>query len=174
MRFPYGKAPLGILLLTLVAGAALVAGNISQKAEPNPDLVFATFTKEHAAAYSAALPAFEAAHHCKVQLQIVDARALQGRLQSAMQVGADVPEMCELMDGFMSVFTKGLIEDVGFVDLTPRLHSSGLYDKLVVNRFSKWSSRGHIFALPHDVHPTMLAYRKDIVEQLGIDVNRLT
>jgi arabinosaccharide transport system substrate-binding protein len=31
-----------------------------------------------------------------------------------------------------------------------------------------------VFALPHDVHPTVLAYRKDIVEQLGIDVNKLT
>ena len=31
-----------------------------------------------------------------------------------------------------------------------------------------------MFALPHDVHPVMLAYRRDLFEQLGIDVNKLT
>ncbi|HMB95121.1 MAG TPA: extracellular solute-binding protein, partial [Tepidisphaeraceae bacterium] len=49
-----------------------------------------------------------------------------------------------------------------------------LWDDLVNGRFIKWSSRGHIFALIHDVHPTMLAYRRDLVEQLGIDVDKLT
>jgi arabinosaccharide transport system substrate-binding protein len=66
-----------------------------------------------------------------------------------------------------------MLEDVQMVDLTDRLKSTGLYDRLVTNRFSKWSTRGRVFALPHDVHPMMLAYRKDIVEQLGIDVSKL-
>ncbi len=157
-----------------MATVGLLIGSVQQSEEAKPDLIFATFTKEHAAAYRLALPAFEAAHHCRVQLQVVDQSALESRLQSAMQVGAEVPDMCELMDGFMSIFTKGMVEDVQLVDLTDRLKSTGMYDKLVTNRFSKWSSRGHIFALPHDVHPAMLAYRKDIVQQLGIDVNTLT
>jgi arabinosaccharide transport system substrate-binding protein len=55
------------------------------------------------------------------------------------------------------------------------LEGKPLYDQLVTSRFSKWSSRGHIFALPHDVHPTVLCYRRDIAEdQLHIDVNKLT
>jgi arabinosaccharide transport system substrate-binding protein len=49
-----------------------------------------------------------------------------------------------------------------------------LHEKLVTSRFSMWSNRGRIFALPHDVHPVMLIYRRDLVEQLGIDVNTLT
>jgi arabinosaccharide transport system substrate-binding protein len=77
------------------------------------------------------------------------------------------------MDGSMSFFVKGRVEDVGLIDLTDRLHQSGLYDQLVRSRFSKWSSRGRIFALPHDVHPAVLAYRKDIVDRLGIDVSKL-
>ena len=74
----------------------------------------------------------------------------------------------------MGIFTKGPLDDVGFMDLTQRIHDTGLYDRLVTNRFGKWSSRGHIFALPHDVHPVMLCYRRDLVEQLGIDVSQLT
>src|SRR5688572_28538140 len=174
MGFPYGSAPLGLLLLAIAAVVGISAtGNLSQPAQ-KPDLILATFTKEHAAAYRQAIPAFERANNCTVQIQVVAERALQSRLQSAMQVGADVPDMVELQDGWISFFTRGMLEDVQMVDLTDHLKESGLYDKLVQNRFSKWSSRGRIFALPHDVHPVMLAYRKDIVEQLGIDVTKLT
>ena len=174
MDFPYGRAAFGILLLFIATGATLVFQDLNRHEEQKPDLVFATFTKEHAAAYRLALPAFEEANHCTVQLQVVDISALKSRLQSAMLVGAGVPDMCEIQDGGMSFFSKGPLDDVQLVDLTDRLHETGLYDRLVKNRFSKWTSRGHIFALPHDVHPTVLAYRKDLVQQLGIDVNKLT
>lgn len=173
MHFPYGKAPLAILILALLSGIVVFASNSSAR-RSRADLVFVTFTKEHAAAYRPAVEAFERRHGIDVQIQVVSQRALQGRLQSALQVGADVPDMVELLDGTMGVFTRGPIDDVGFIDLTERVHAEGLYERLVASRFNKWTSRGHIFALPHDVHPVMLAYRRDIVEQLGIDVSTLT
>src|SRR3954468_20496174 len=159
MEFPYGKAPLAILLLALGAGAALfcaLPGSTSpsassEQANRRPDLVFATFTKDHAASYRPAIERFEKQHGVKVQVQVVSQRALQGRLQSAMQAGADVPDMVELLYGTLGFFTKGPIEDVGFLDLTDRVKSEGLRDKLVASRFTLWSTRGHIFALPHDV-----------------------
>jgi arabinosaccharide transport system substrate-binding protein len=43
----------------------------------------------------------------------------------------------------------------------------------VESRFSLWSARGRVYALPHDVHPVMLAYRRDLIEKLGIDVSQL-
>ena len=174
MSFPYGRAPLGILLITLLACAGIALTSKSSHGRREPDLVFAVFSKEHATAYEQALPAFEAKHDCTVDIQVVDPRALQSRLQSAIQVGAAVPDMVELIDGSISFFIKGRVEDVGLVDLTDRLNESGLRDQIVANRFSKWSSRGRIFALPHDVHPVMLAYRKDLVAELGIDVAKLT
>lgn len=174
MDFPYGKAPLAIALLALVSGGVLLGLNISSRVQHRPDFILATFVKEHAEAYAKALPEFEKRHGVKVQIQVVDQRALQSRLQSALQAGADVPDMVELLYGTMGLFTRGPIEDVGFIDLTEKVHSSGLYEKLVTSRFAMWSSRGHIFALPHDVHPVMLVYRKDLVEQLGIDTGRLT
>src|SRR5262245_39225824 len=174
MDFPYGKAPLAILILALASGAALLLAGRSGTANQRPDIIFATFTKEHAAIYVPAIAQFEKDNNCKIQLQVVDQRALQGRLQSAMAVGAEVPDMVELLGDTMGIFTRGKIEDVGFVDLTERVHGTGLWDKLVNSRFAQWSSRGHIFAMPHDVHPTMLCYRRDLVEQLGIDVAKLT
>lgn len=175
MNFPYGQASLAILVMTVLAGIGLIALDDSHSAaQGKPDLILATFTKEHAAAYRKVLPIFEEKHGVHVQIQVVDPRALQSRLQSAMQVGADVPDMVELQDGFMSFFTRGTLADIQMVDLTERLRLSGLDQRLVSNRFSKWSSRGRIFALPHDVHPTMLAYRTDLIAELGIDATKLT
>src|SRR4051812_24601648 len=172
-EFPYGKTPVILLLSAVVPGAALFA-TAATRSSSRPDLVYATFTKEHAAAYRTVIGAFEKKYGVKVQFQVVDQRVLQGRLESALQVGATVPDMVELLDGTMGIFTKGPVEDVGFVDLTPRIKADKLDERLVSSRFKKWSSRGHIFALPHDVHPVMLCYRRDLVEQLGIDVNKLT
>lgn len=174
MEFPYGKAPLAILVLALLTGLAMTYANLTEQAQPRPDLVFATFTKEHAATYQKPIAEFEKLHGVKVQLQVVSQRALQGRLQSAMQAGAEVPDMVELLYGTLGFFTRGPLEDIGFVDLTDRVREAGLFDSLVRSRFSLWSTRGRIFALPHDVHPVMLAYRRDLIEQLGIDVNKLT
>lgn len=173
MEFPYGRAALGILVLVFFSACGLLAMRENAPIE-RPDLIIETFTKEHAAAYRLVIPKFEAENHCKIQLTVVDQYALQSRLQSAMQVGADVPDIVELMDGYISFFTRGAVENVQLRDLTDKLKASGKYDQIVNARFSKWSSKGHIFALPHDVHPSVLAYRKDIVEQLGIDVSQLT
>ena len=175
MRFPYGPAPLAILIVALAAGAGLfVWTHASRLADDRPpDLVLATFVPEQAAVYRAAIPRFDEENHCNVQIELVDQKALQSRLQSALQVGATVPDVVELMYGTIGYFCKGPLEDVALIDLTDKIKDSGLESRLVINRLSKWSSRGHVFALPHDVHPVMLVYRRDLAEQYGIDVGKL-
>lgn len=173
MGFPYGKAPLAILLMAVLTGVLLLASVVQSETREEPDLVFATFTKEHAAAYRPAIAEFEKKHGVTIQLQVVDQKALQSRLAAAMQAGAETPDMVELLEGTMGTFVKGPIEDVGFVDLTDKVNENNLLDRVVASRFPQWSSRGHIFALPHDVHPTLLAYRQDVVDELGIDVSKL-
>jgi arabinosaccharide transport system substrate-binding protein len=172
MQFPFGNAPLAILILAVISGGALLASSGQQPARP--DIIFETFTKEHAAAYRPVIADFEKENHCTIRLEVVDQFAVRGRLQAALQVGAPVPDMVELLDDTQGIFTQGPLEDVGFVDLTDRVHQSGLFDQCVQSRFTKWTSRGHIFALPHDMHPVMLGYRRDLVEQLGIDASKLT
>ncbi len=172
MDFPFGKAPLCILILALVSGAAVHCTHSRLNSE-RADLVFALFAKNHHDAYLGAVADFEQRRHVTVQMQLVHSRALQSRLQSAMLVGAETPDVVEILNGSMGFFTTGPLEDVGFVDLTGILREEGLDRRLVESRFSLWSSRGHIFALPHDVHPVALAYRRDLVEALGIDVEAL-
>ena len=88
--------------------------------------------------------------------------------------GTEVPDLVEVEKYTMGYFTKGPIEDAGFEDLTERIKAEGLDKRIVDTRFTMYSSRGRIFALPHDVHPVVLVYRRDIIEQLGINVDELT
>src|SRR3954452_13696766 len=126
MDFPYGKAPLAILLLAVFTGGALVAMALAEKAEPKPDLIMACFDKDHGEIYRRALPAFEKANNCRVQVQVVDQRALQNRLESAMEAGAPVPDMVELLDGTLGVFTKVTLAEGGFFYLNNRVSDNGL------------------------------------------------
>ncbi|HBG26437.1 MAG: hypothetical protein A2Y10_10015 [Planctomycetes bacterium GWF2_41_51] len=172
MEFPYGKAPFWILVMAIITGLAMMLSRTFTNAG-RPDLVFVVFAPRHYEAYLKLIPEFERKHNVKVQLQQVHQRPLQTRLQSALLADTDVPDMVEIMNPFMGAFMKGPLDDVGFVDLTDRVKAEKLDEKMVESRFSIWSSRGRIFALPHDVHPVALAYRRDIVEHLGIDVNKI-
>lgn len=171
-NYPYGKAALIILLLALVSGILHFSISFRRKVE-RPDLVMAIFAPNHEEAYREVLPEFEKKHGVKVQLQLVSQRALQSRLQSALLTGADVPDVVELLEGSIGYFARGPLEDVGFVDITDKLKQEGLFDRMVTSRYSLWSSRGRIFALPHDVHPVSLCYRRDLIEELGIKVDQL-
>jgi len=171
-RYPYGTAAFLILLLAIVSGIAHLAFSLRRQSE-SPDLIFAIFAQTHEEPYRRVLPEFEEKHGVRVQMQRVGYRALQSRLQAALLTGADVPDVVEIMEGSMGYFTRGPLEDVGFVDMTKLLHEEGLYERMVESRYSLWSSRGHIFAVPHDVHPVCLCYRSDLIAELGIDVSAL-
>ena len=171
-NFPYGRAPFWLLVIAVVSlGLRVVT---ARRHEARPDLVIVTHTEAQFDAYRKAIPRFERDHGVKVQLQFANWASLQARLQNAILAGTEVPDLAEVLEGALGFFTRGPVEDFGLLDLTDRLHADGLDQRLVQSRLSLWSARGRIYALPHDVHPVMLAYRRDLVEALGIDVSKLT
>ncbi len=170
-RFPYGRAPFWIAVVALCSTAAWVATR--GRRTPRPDLVLVTFTQSHYDAYRRAVPAFERAHAVTVQVEFTNWTPLRSRLQNAMLAGTEVPDLAEVFEGSLGFFTRGATEDIGLCDLTDRLRADGLTNRLVASRFSLWSAQGRLYALPHDVHPVMLAYRRDLVEAAGIDVATL-
>ena len=169
--FPFGKAALSILLLTVLSGLWLAARPAPHQ---NATLTYWTFAKPHYEAYQKALPAFEKAHPgVTVDLELVSNTALAQRLQAALLANLDVPDLCEVEISQAGGLFRGPQKDIGFTDLTDRLHQTGLYDQMVAARFSPYTSRGRIFGLPHDVHPIQIAYRRDLFEKLGIDPNKI-
>jgi arabinosaccharide transport system substrate-binding protein len=163
--------------LVIVAALAVSGGYLLWQPIPKntATLRLWTFTNIHSDAYKLALPAFEAKHPgVKVDVQLVHGDAVTRRLRAAFWADLDVPDLVEVEITRAGSFFRGPVEDVGFVDLKPWLEKGGYLDRVVRTRFEPYTNRGHIFGLPHDVHPVMLGYRRDLFAQLGIDVNKLT
>jgi arabinosaccharide transport system substrate-binding protein len=170
-KFPYGKAPLCLLVIAIVASGLRLLTVASRP--KRADLVLVTLSAYHYEAYEKAIPEFERRRGITVRLQFANATSLQSRLQNAMLADAEVPDMAELVEGSLSFFVRGPRQDIGLLDLTDRIKDTGLDRRLVASRLSLWTSDGRTYALPHDVHPVMLAYRRDLIEKLGIDVTQL-
>lgn len=185
MDYPPGKAPLAILIMAVVSGALLLL--FPPKIE-HGNLQIWTFADAHYRAYQSVLPDFQAKHpETHIDLQLVHERAVTSRLRSAFASDLPVPDMVEVEIKWAGSFFIGPLEDIGFVDLTdelkkPRPDGPPWIDRIVKSRFAPYTARrvtdgvasDHIFGLPHDVHPVLLAYRKDIFDAHGIDAEKLT
>jgi arabinosaccharide transport system substrate-binding protein len=170
-RFPYGASAAVMAGLAVASGAYLTARR-TQK--PRYDLRLWTFAKPHGDAYLKMLPDFLRKHPgVSVDIQIVAGEAVTSRLQAAFWSNLDVPDLAEVEISWAGSFFRGRLQSIGFRDLTERVHRTGLWARIVQARFAPYTTRGRIFGIPHDVHPVMLAYRRDLVEKLGIDVERL-
>lgn len=170
-KFPYGKAPFWLLVTALLS--TLTLAMVRRERPRRPDLILVTFTMAHKEAYEKNVAEFERRHGVRVEVQFAHWSSLRSRLQNAILADTDVPDMVEMLEGSLGFFTRGPLQEVGLLDLTSRIEREHLRERMVESRFSLWSARGHVFGLPHDVHPAMLAYRRDLVEELGIDVSQL-
>lgn len=109
----------------------------------------------------------------KIGMTQLHSRALERRMLSGFLSGTPVADIIEANLGVVAKVFLGPVDEIGFVDLTDRLHEEGIYEQINNPSFAPYTSRGRIFGLPHDVHPVLLAYRSDIVEAAGIDVSTI-
>lgn len=140
-----------------------------------PGRKYWVFAAPHAEMYEPVIRVWNEGHPPaeQVKMGVLSVPAMERRLLSGFLAGTPVPDLCEAEVSMAAKFFAGPLEAVGLVDLTDRLRSEGLLDRINPPSFAPWSSRGRIFGIPHDVHPVLLAYRADIVEAAGIDVSRI-
>lgn len=170
-NIPFGKAPLLIIIITVLSGTWLLFNPVQQT---DADLRLWTFVhsnhiayKEIAEEYTKDTPDFT------IEIQNINYFALQNRLRSAFWADLDVPDIVELEISHAGGFFRGKKEDIGFLDLTPYLKRDGLFDRMVKSRFAPYQNRGGQFGLPLDLHPVVIAYRRDLFEEYGIDPDSL-
>jgi arabinosaccharide transport system substrate-binding protein len=177
--FPFGRAAFWIMTLALAAGAIKTTWGarqyLSSRGENSTKTItFWVFAPEHVDAYKSAFPAFEKKHPgIKIDLQQVTWNVVTQRLQAAVWSGVALPDVVEIPIDSAGAYFRGPVEDVGFVDLTERIKKAGLLNEMVTTRFAPYSTRGHIFGLPHDVHPMMLAYNAEVFKKEGVDVEKI-
>lgn len=137
---------------------------------------FWLFSPPNVPIYRAAAETWNHAHPSpddQLNIRLIQFQALERRLVAAFTSDAPVADIVETESNAMALAFSGALDDVGFVDLTDRLHAEGLFDAINRPSFSLWTSRGRTFGLPHDVHPVLLGYRADIVEAAGIDMSQI-
>lgn len=135
-----------------------------------------TFARLHTQMYQPVMAEWNAAAdhgHPPVHGFTIDYVALSRRALSAFWANTPVADLIEIETGMASQFFAGPVGEIGFLDLTDKIKAEGLDRKINPPSFSAWTSRGRVFGLPHDVHPVLLVYRADLVEDAGIDVGRI-
>lgn len=173
-NFPPGKVILTLFALMLGAGLYMGYQRFQFTESNKADLQLVTFSTEHYNLYRSVLPEFEARHGVTVHLSLLNWNSLRNRLQAIRIAGLPMPDLVEFERSQFGALMRGPIDLVPFQPLNERLLETGLMEQFAPGRLELWTRAGHHFGIPKDVHPVMLAYRRDILEELGIDPAELT
>ena len=176
MRFPYdpenfplGKGPMVMLILFLISCLFIFA----PVDEAEKELEFWVFAPTHYEEYQARLPIYKTSHP-DVNVQLINfGGTMHDKLLTALLSDFGAPDIVEVEINSIGRFLKGDIDEVGFVDLRPRLESEGWLDQFVISRFTPWSYGDKIFGIPHDLHPVVLLYRDDLFKTAGVEMTEI-
>lgn len=171
--FAPGAVVLALLAMSGVSALTVLRGPAREEAVETT-LEFWLFARTHERFYKEVIPRFEEQHPgVKVSMHLSRLEAMSRRLQAAFLSQVGGPDVIEMEISYIGRFFSGPLESVGFLDLTERIECEGLDDIMVKRRFQPWSSRGRIFGIPHDVHPVVLVYNREVFEKYGIDIRSI-
>lgn len=159
-------AVLGLIALVSTLGVATL------RPEPTDGLSMWMFARAHKLMYDPVIERWNE-EHTPVRARILSIPALERRMLGGFLAELPTADLLEVERRIARRAFAGPPDTIGFLDLTDRLRAEGLLERINPPSFSPWSSRGRIYGLPHDVHPVMLAYRRDLVEAAGIDLSRV-
>ena len=163
--FPFGRPVLALAVVAAVTGVALLL----RPPRPTAALTVWTFTPDDAAADRAAAGP-------RVDVDLVAAAAIDVRLSSLFMAdltpaaaAAGRPDVVELDIGSAGKFLRGAPADVGFRPLGGHLRRGGWLDRLSPSALVPYSVAGVPFGVPLDLHPTVLVYRRDLIDPSSAD-----
>jgi len=100
----------------------------------------------------------------KINFKRLAFAACHDGLQTAFMAGKGIPEVVTQEISWFGRFFKG--EERPFVDLTDLL--APYRPKLVEARLGPYTFFGRVWAIPNDVHPAALIYRRDFFSEAGL------
>jgi len=165
-------SPGALVIVSLAALSSLVV--VLLPVEKSTGIQYWVFSSHHGKARVEDISEWNQSYPDKpVVMKLMHMVAIERGMLSGFLSGTP---MADIFESNHDVYPKaflGPLDQVGFLDLTDRLHDEGLYEQFNTPSFSTMTSRGRIFGLPKDVHPVLLGYRVDLVEEAGIDVSKI-
>ena len=165
-------SPGATVILTLALGASL--GVSLLRTTPVDGISFWVYSAAHFKVYQPIVADWNRQHPDQaVALKQIHIYALERRMLSGFLAGTPLADILAVERPMAAKTFTGPVENVGFTDLSGRLEREAILPDLNPASLTPWTNRGHIFGVPLDVHPVLLAYRADLVEAAGIDVSQI-
>lgn len=158
-----------ILAIALLSSAAVTL----RKSDEQAGLAFWTFAKPHADMYRPIIADWNHESETPVRMRLLSLAAVEHRMLAGFFAGVETADLIEVERSITGRAFTGPLDSIGFVDLTDRMRSEGLFDIINPPSLGPWTTRGRVFGVPHDVHPVMLGYRVDLIDAAGIDVSKI-
>jgi multiple sugar transport system substrate-binding protein len=159
-------------IASALAGAAAPLRSRAASAASRTTIVVATFPDLDRAA-KAAIPRFNQQHpEIDVQVRSLQYPDHHPAMTTALATGSGLPDVMALDFRFIGKFAgSGGLEDLG----APPYNGMALRERFVRYSFPQaMNAKGALAAIPTDIGPGTLLYRKDIVERAGVTEAELT
>jgi len=158
----------GSVLIFLLAIVSAVVVAVLPDEEPG-GIPFWVYTGPNYNAYLEPIAQWNATHpETPFEMSLLHASAIERRMLSGFLTGTPMADLLETHEGMYPKVYRGPIEQVGFLDVTDRIHAEGLYEQFNEPSFTQQARFGRLFGLPRASTPVLLAYRSDLVEAAGI------
>jgi len=160
-------SPGAVLIFSLaVVSAALVVLIPSREPKGIP---FWVFTGTHYETYAEPILRWNEAHpESPFEMSLLHAHAIEQRMLNGFLTGTPIADLLETHEIIYPKAYLGPVEQIGFLDITDRIHEEGLYEQFNEPSFTQQARFGRLFGLPRQSTPVLLAYRSDLVEAAGI------
>src|SRR3954469_15602786 len=174
MAFHLGKPVAAMMFVSAVSGSLMLLFRPAPRAEVKGwglGVSDANSYRDRDKGRPSLIEQYEKTRGRRVEVSLIAAKAEDIRLMALFGSDSrDVPDLAEVEIGSVGKFFIPPVREVGFLPLNDFLKRDGLLDKMVPSRFAPWSKEGVIFGVPHDVHPVTISYRKDLFDQVGVDL----
>ncbi len=156
-------------LLGLVLGLGLFRKGQLREEEARIEVV--TFSKHHATLYQPIVDRWNAEPgNSPVDISLVVYPALRQLTMNSTFSGRGFTDVVEIESKIASLLFAAPVDDILLKDLYPVLKADGLLEKIHPPALTPWIRDGRLFGIPEDMHPVLLAYRADLVEEAGLSL----
>jgi arabinosaccharide transport system substrate-binding protein len=157
----------------LVAAVAMFAATVAMAQDgAKRKVTLWSFAPNNVEEYKARKADIEAKFNIELNLETIAQNAFVQKLQAVMMDGKGAPDIIEWMIENNRILNAN--PEKSFVlPLDEFVAKSTEFSKIVPGRVAWVKYGGHVYGLPHDVHPVVLIYNDTVWKAAGVDVTKL-
>ncbi len=164
----FAIASLSFLVVGCGSGGSNSGNSASSASTTGPVTITVAAWNDAADSLKAEIPGFEKQYpNIKVQVDYVDNQYV--KITPELASGTNVQDIIQTQNRDFPAFMKKFPGE--FVDITNQV--GDLQSKFVTSAWTPVTQGGHIYAMPWDLGPAAVYYRKDLFAEAGIDASKI-